>query len=122
LTGKTRADFNTALAEQLENRLAQVASRTLVNNLAAALKQTVADLRPDSAGDVTELKREFKVGMEEIRAAYKADMRRAIHEMRSQLTAVELEAAREYQALSQDALVLHGLNSVAPVSPRRNAR
>ena len=106
----------------MDQQLAQAASRALVNNLAAALKQTVADWRSGRPVDVAELRYEFKTGIEEIRAAYRTNMELVVLAMQEEMKATQVRAEREYRALSQQALAAYGLNRGAPVPRSRNAR
>ena len=117
MTRETRADDWTTLPERLEARLAQAASCALVDNLAAALKQTVAEFRSDRPADVAELRHEFKTGLEGIRKAYRADTELVVLKMRDEMRAAQLEAEREYRVLSQQALAAY-----QPFVARRAAR
>src|SRR5262245_11842534 len=101
---------------RLDKQLTRAASRALVDNLAATLKNMVADWRSDRTIDGAEIRREFKTGIEEIRAAYRTNMKLVVLAMHEEMTATQLRAEYEYRALSQQALVGQ------PSAARRAAR
>jgi hypothetical protein len=100
MTGEPTDDWTRRLDEQLT----RAASRALLDNLAATLKDMVADWRSDRPADFAELKHEFKTGIEEIRAAYRTNMKLVVLAMHEEMTATQLRAEHEYRALSQQAL------------------